>query len=180
MGVASRRRGGCVTWRDATRCAGLALRGAAWRAALAWCALPRLRGCPAWRAAPAWRGCPAWRAAPAGVIAQRCTSARLAWWPSVARCPGWRDRPALHVGPAGMIGPALHVGPAGVTGPAPHVGPAGGRSRAGRRASRVYTQSRRDCYYCAPVAAEKNFFVPVGDKIGRKRPTFGTAAKTVL
>ncbi len=118
-----------MTWRDATRCAGLALRGAAWRAALAWCALPRLRGCPAWRAAPAWRGCPAWRAAPAGVIAQRCTSARLAWWPSVARCPGlawlpsaahrpgWRGCPAWRAAPAGMIGPALHVGPAGVTGP---------------------------------------------------------------
>ena len=71
-----------MTWRDATRCAGLALRGAAWRAALAWCALPRLRGCPAWRAAPAWRGCPAWRAAPAGMIG-----------------------PALHVGLAGVTGP---------------------------------------------------------------------------
>ena len=168
-----------MTWRDATRCAGLALRdvarrdavrwpGAAWRAALAWCALPRLRGCPAWRAAPAWRGCPAWRAAPAGVIAQRCTSARLAWWPSVARCSGWYDRPGAARRPGWRDRPRRRAAPAG------------GRSRDGRRASRVYTQSRRDCYYCAPVAAEKNFFVPVGDKIGRKRPTFGTAAKTVL
>ena len=116
--------------------------GAAWRAALAWCALPRLRGCPAWCALPRLRGCPAWRAAPAwrgcpgvvcaapaGVIAQRCTSPRLAWWPSVARCPGlawlpsaarrpgWRGCPAWRAAPAGMIGPALHVGLAGVTGP---------------------------------------------------------------
>ena len=142
--------------------------GAARRAALAWCAPPRLRDRPAWRAAPAWRGCPAWRAAPAGVIAQRCTSARLAWLPSVARCPGWYDRPGAARRPGWRDRPRRRAAPAG------------GRSRDGRRASRVYTQSRRDCYYCAPVAAEKNFFVPVGDKIGRKRPTFGTAAKTVL
>ncbi len=166
--------------------------GAAWRAALAWCALPPAAWLPsvarrpglAWLPSvarcPGWRDRPALHVGPAGVVAQRgalprpgvtvqrCTSARLAWLPSVARCPGWYDRPGAARRPDWRDRPRRRAAPAG------------GRSRDGRRASRVYTQSRRDCYYCAPVAAEKNFFVPVGDKIGRKRPTFGTAAKTVL
>ena len=144
--------------------------GAAWRAALAWCALPRLRGVLPWRSVRCPGCVAAQRGAPPrpGVAAQRCTSARLAWLPSVARCPGWYDRPGAARRPGWRDRPRRRAAPAC------------GRSRDGRRASRVYTQSRRDCYYCAPVAAEKNFFVPVGDKIGRKRPTFGTAAKTVL
>ena len=164
--------------RDAVRWPGAAWRcvaccpGVVCAAPAAW--LPSVARCPGWRERPALHVGPAGVVAQRGtlprpgVAAQRCTSARLAWLPSAARRPGWRGCPAWRAAPAGMIGPALHVGPAG------------GRSRDGRRASRVYTQSRRDCYYCAPVAAEKNFFVPVGDKIGRKRPTFGTAAKTVL
>ena len=103
-----------MTWRDATRCAGLALRGV-----LPWCGV-RCPGCvTAQRCAPPRPG----------VAAQRGALSRLAWWPSVARCPGlawlpsaarrpgWRGCPAWRAAPAGMIGPALHVGLAGVTGP---------------------------------------------------------------
>ena len=79
-----------MTWRDATRCAGLALRGVLpWRGVrrpgLAW--LP-------------WRGVRRPGLAWLPSVARR---PGLAWLPSVARCPGWRDRPALHVGPAGVV-----------------------------------------------------------------------------
>ena len=78
-----------------------------------------------------------------------------------------------------MIGPALHVGPAGVTGPdgAPPR-PADDPETGG--GLRAYIRNPEGIATTARPLPPKKFFVPVGDKIGRKRPTFGTAAKTVL
>ena len=113
VGVASRRRGGCVTWRDATQCAA----PAAWLPSVARCPglawLPSVARRPGLARCPGWRDRPALHVGPAGVTGP------------ALHVPGWRDRSALHVGSAGMIGAALHVAPTGLIGPALHVAPAG-------------------------------------------------------
>ena len=107
VGVASRRRGGCVTWRDATRYAGLVLRGVPPRRGvrcpgLAWLPSVARRDAVRWPGA-AWRAAQAWCALPRpGVAAQRGATRRGALaWCCVACCPGvvcaapaWRSCPA--------------------------------------------------------------------------------------